>query len=171
MDKKIEKYYKDEDSIIQVFHKFYTNSQIDLTKEDFPNLNISQEHLNTLKNSRKSHYFIVGKFGFSLIATFFYCYRRSKKLKSLGLSKNNYINWGIFTIYTLFGLSFIEKTLNQKIRDDISGIILDLNFSDEIFTKDNIDRDLIEKRRNFIKNKLNHYKHFNAQNIVLNKFM
>jgi len=102
---------------------------------------------------------------------FFYTFRRSKKLKSLGLSKNNYINWGMFTIYTLFGLSFIEKKLNQKVREDISGIILDLNFSDEMHVNDNSDKVLKEKRRELVKNKISHYKHFNDQNTVMNKFM
>ena len=165
-DTKIENYFKDEAYLIDIFHKFYNNASKELVKEDFTNLKVTDEHVTRIIRSRKGHYYLVGKFAISMVVGFIYTYRRSKTLRLLGLMKNNYLTWGGFLFYVFFGMGIVEKRLNQKLKEDISDILVDINFCDELKGDD----EEMKKTKIVINNKIKHYKNFNSQMSMMNNF-
>jgi len=131
-------------------------------------MNLTDNHIQKLIQIRKGHYYLVGNFTASLISLLIYCYRRSKKLKNLGYWKNYYLNWAGFALYLFFGMGIVEKKLNQKVKDDIADILIDLNFSEQLNSSHNEEEKT--NTRLMIHNQLKHYKNFNVQTTLMNKF-
>ncbi len=131
-------------------------------------MNLTDNHIQKLIQTRKGHYYLVGNFTASLITLGIYSYRRSKKLKAFGYWKNFYLNWIAFALYFFVGMGIVEKRLNQKVKDDIADIIIDLNFAEE-FGSDK-SQEAREKTRELIRNQLKHYKNFNIQTTMMSKF-
>ncbi len=131
-------------------------------------MNLTDNHLQKIIQTRKSHYYIVGNFAASILGILIYSYKRSKKLKALGYWKNYYLNWAGFAFYLFMGMGLVEKRLNQKVKDDISDILIDLNFSEEL-NKNETEAERI-KARKLIYNQLRHYKNFNIQTTLMSNF-
>lgn len=131
-------------------------------------MNLTDNHIEKLVQIRKGHYYLVGNFTASVIVLGIYCYKRSKKLKAFGYWKNYYLNLLGFTLYLFLGMGFVEKKLNQKVKDDIEDILIDLNFSDEL-NKNKSDEER-KKTRMMINNQLKHFKNFNIQTAMMSKF-
>lgn len=129
-------------------------------------MHVTDDHIKQLVKTRMGHYYLVGYFTASIIGMFIYCYKRSKKLKALAISKNYYLNWLGFAAYLVLGMGVIEKRLNQKVKEDISEILIDLNFAEELNPSKKTAEELY-KTRKLIHNQIKHYKNFNLQTSMM----